>query len=240
MILFFAFFAGVLSVLAPCVLPVLPVLLGGGISRNGEGSSSYIILISSLFFIFIFTFLLKVSTSLLHIDPKIWNFLSALIIMGYGLILLFPQLWEQIKSKFWSQKSSKSIKREKKTGIIADIILGASLGPLFASCSPTYALIIGTILPQNLWMGTLSIFMYILWFGAVLFFIIYFGKEAIKKLSRYANPNGIFKKIIGVIFILTGLGICSGAFKYIETRLVDAGVWSSLLKIEKNALQNIQ
>ncbi|MDO4713655.1 MAG: sulfite exporter TauE/SafE family protein [bacterium] len=184
--------------------------------------------------------MLKVSTSLLHIDPWIWNRFSTAIIIGYGLLLLFPQLWDRIKSRFQSKTSSTTFKKEKKTGFVADVLLGASLGPLFASCSPTYALIIGTILPQNLWMGTLSILMYILGFGAVLFFIIYFGKEAIKKLSRYANPNGIFKKVIGVLFILTGIGICTGGFKYLESKLVEAGIGSSILNIEKNALQQIK
>jgi cytochrome c biogenesis protein, transmembrane region len=74
--------------------------------------------------------------------------------------------------------------------------LGASLGPIFASCSPTYALIISSILPTSLAMGILSIMMYIIGFGLVIFIIIYFGKEALQYLRRYANPHGIFKKTI--------------------------------------------
>lgn len=97
------------------------------------------------------------------------------------------------------------------------------MGPIFASCSPTYALIIGSILPQNLLMGTLGILAYILGFGMILLLVIFFGQEAIKKLRRYANPDGIFKKIIGGMLILTGILIVSGAFKWIESQLVNSG-----------------
>lgn len=235
MLLFFAFFAGVLSVLAPCVLPVLPVILWAGLSKKNQ-TSSYIILGSALFFIFVFTFLLKVSTLFLHIDARVWNLISAIIIILYGLVLLFPNIRDQIKSSFSSQPTI--IKKEEKSWFWAEVLLGASLGPIFASCSPTYALIISTILPQNLFMGTLSILAYILGFGAVLLIVIYFGQEAIKKLRRYANPNGIFKKVIAILLILTGVLIVTWGFKWIETQLVNSGFGSTLTRIEQNALKN--
>lgn len=238
MLLFFAFFSGVLSVLALCVLPVLPVLLWGGLSKKNT-ASPYIVLGSALFFIFVFTFLLKVSTLFLNIDAQVWNWVSAIIIVMYGLILLFPEIWDQFKS-FFSFKQSKTLHntKEEKSWFWVEVLLGASLGPIFASCSPTYALIISTILPQNLLMGTISILAYILGFWAVLLVIIYFGQEAIKKLRRYANPNGIFKKLIAVLLIITGILIVSGGFKWIETQLVQSGFWSTLTRIEQNALKN--
>ena len=227
MILFFAFFAGVLSVLAPCVLPVLPVLLWGGIAKQNS-KSPYIILISSLVFIFLFTLLLKVSTLFIAVPNYIWTWISAVIILIYGVFMLFPQLWDKLKLLFSSSKPT------------ADVLLGASLWPIFASCSPTYALIISTILPQNLTMGIFSIFAYILGFWLVLAIVIYFGKEAVKKLNRYANPNGIFKKVIWVLLILTGVLILSWGFKWIEAKLVDSPFWKNLIRIEKNALNNLQ
>ena len=240
MILFFAFFAGVLSVLAPCVLPVLPVLLWGGIAKQNS-RSPYIILISSLVFIFLFTLLLKVSTLFIAVPNYIWTWISAVIILIYGFFMLFPQLWDRLKLLFSSSKPTASVKKqERKSGFWADVLLGASLWPIFASCSPTYALIISTILPQNLTMGIFSIFAYILGFWLVLAIVIYFGKEAVKKLNRYANPNGIFKKVIWVLLILTGVLILSWGFKWIEAKLVDSPFWKNLIRIEKNALNNLQ
>ena len=89
-------------------------------------------------------------------------------------------------------------------------------------------------------MGIFSIFAYILGFWLVLAIVIYFGKEAVKKLNRYANPNGIFKKVIWVLLIFTGILILSGGFKRIEAKLVDSPFWKNLIRIEKNALNNLQ
>ena len=155
--------------------------------------------------------------------------------------MLFPQLRDRLKLLFSSSKPTASLKKqEKKSGFWADVLLGASLWPIFASCSPTYALIISTILPQNLTMGIFSIFAYILGFWLVLAIVIYFGQEAVKKLNRYANPNGIFKKVIWILLILTGVLILSWGFKRIEAKLVDSPFWKNLIRIEKNALNNLQ
>ena len=108
MILLFAFFAGVLSVLAPCVLPILPVLLWGGLAK-GNKYSPYIILISSLLFIFTFTLLVKIGTSFLPINQEIFTLISAIIISGYGIILIWPQIWDYCKSLFPSKKTAKKL-----------------------------------------------------------------------------------------------------------------------------------
>lgn len=237
MILFFAFFAGVLSVLAPCVLPILPVLLWGWLAKNNK-SSPYIILISSLFFIFTFTLILKVWAGFLPISQETFTIISAIIITSYGLILIWPQLRDKLKSLFPSRSSHLNTKN-KKNWFRGDVLLWASLGPIFASCSPTYALIISTILPANLTIGILSILMYIIGFWLVIFIIIYFGKEALQHLRRYANPQGIFKKIIGIILVITGILILSWGFKRLETQIVNSSFGTYFTKIERNAIKNL-
>ena len=217
MILFFAFFSGVLSVLAPCVLPVLPVLLWGAATETNP-KRSYLILSSALICIFSFTFLLKVI---------------------YGMFLLFPGLRDRIKSQFPHSKTVKT-PQQHKTGPLAEIALGASLGPIFASCSPTYALIIGAILPQNLLMGTLSILFYVLGFWSILFIIIFFWREAIKRLKGYANPDWRFKKSIGILLIITGGMIISGGFKYLETKLLELPFSTALIKIEQQTIKTLK
>lgn len=61
-----AFLAGVLSVLAPCVLPVLPVMLGGGLSARAR-YRPIVIGVSTAVCITLFTVLLKVSTAFINV-----------------------------------------------------------------------------------------------------------------------------------------------------------------------------
>jgi len=59
--LLLSFLAGVLTILAPCVLPVLPVIIGGSLSTTkGEKYRPYVIAASLAASIIGFTLLLKV------------------------------------------------------------------------------------------------------------------------------------------------------------------------------------
>ena len=63
LLLLISFIAGVLTILAPCVLPLLPVIIGGSISgKTKEKSRPYIIAASLAASLVVFTLLLKLST----------------------------------------------------------------------------------------------------------------------------------------------------------------------------------
>jgi hypothetical protein len=58
----------------------------------------------------------------------IWTWISAVIILIYGVFMLFPQLWDKLKLVFSSSKPTATVKKqEKKSGFWADVLLGASL-----------------------------------------------------------------------------------------------------------------
>ena len=66
-----SFLAGVLTSLAPCILPLLPVIVGSSVLQDGDKASGkkkpYIISASLVVSVLVFTFLLKVSTALVGI-----------------------------------------------------------------------------------------------------------------------------------------------------------------------------
>lgn len=74
-LLFVSFLAGVLTILAPCVLPVLPLILAGSIGETGKWYP-YIVTLSLAISIVVFTVLLKASSLLLGIPPGIWTYVS--------------------------------------------------------------------------------------------------------------------------------------------------------------------
>lgn len=57
----------------------------------------------------------------------------------------------------------------------------------------------------------------------ILLAIALFGRKLIKNLAWASDPNGMFKKVLGVIFILVGLAIITGYDKKIESAILDAG-----------------
>lgn len=57
----------------------------------------------------LFTILLKASTLLIDIDPKVWEYISGGILVFFGLTLIFPKVWTWVVEKTgierWSQDS---------------------------------------------------------------------------------------------------------------------------------------
>ena len=213
-IVFIAFLAWILSVLAPCVLPVIPVIFGGWLS-DGRNTRTIRILLSAMICIFVFTFLLKVSTVFITIPTSTWDIISGSIILFYGLTLVFPYYRELFQTKI------PQITPHQGGGKRGDYILWASLGPIFASCSPTYALLIGTILPVSLLMGISWIIAYLLWFGGFLYLLILGWRSLIKKFYWRADARGRFKRILWIILIFTALLLISGLMKKTEALLVN-------------------
>src|SRR3954469_13130592 len=92
-----AFFAGIITVLAPCVLPLLPIIIGGSVTGDVHDKRRPFIIAASLAIsLILFTLLLKATTLLIDIPPELITYASGGIIVGIGILLLFPALYERI------------------------------------------------------------------------------------------------------------------------------------------------
>jgi cytochrome c biogenesis protein CcdA/thiol-disulfide isomerase/thioredoxin len=233
---FTSYLSGILTILAPCVLPLLPIIIGSSVSGSSKWKPVRITL-SLAFSIIAFTLLLKVSTALIGIDPFVWKVISGGIVIFFGLITLFPKIWNTISLKLGLSSSSDKLleKAGEKQGVIGDILMGMALGPVFASCSPTYGLILATVLPVNFAEGLLYLSVYSLGLATVLLGVSILGRKLINKLKFAANPDGLFKKFLGVLFILVGLAVITGFDKKVEAFVLDSGFFD-VTKLEQKLL----
>lgn len=237
-LLIVAFLAGILSVLAPCVLPVLPVILGGSLGAQ-KRYRPLVIVASTAICIVLFTMLLKVSTALINIPQQVWSTISAIIIIAYGLTLLRPTLRERVSASLWLSNTNRLADRAKRTTWMRwDILLWASLGPIFASCSPTYALLLSVVFPNSPLAGLGYTIVYAIWFALLLLVFAYGGRAIIKKSSWAANPNGRFKKWLGILLVITGILIVTWYMKKLEVGLLSGGAFD-VGRIEQSLLENV-
>lgn len=231
-----AFLAGVLTILAPCILSLLPVILGG----SADSSSKWrpIIIVASLSLsVIIFTLLLKGLTLFIDIPPAFWRYFSGSIITFFGITLLFPNAWTWISIKLKLYKSDALIEKSNRhQGNLGAILLGASLGPVFTTCSPTYTTIVATVLPQSIGIATVNLIAYSIGLSIPLLLIAYGGRTIANKLRGASNPNGWFKKTLGALLILTGILIATGLDKKIEILILDQG-FDGVTDLEQNLLQ---
>lgn len=240
-LLVIAFLSGVLTVLAPCVLPLLPIILWAS-AEDGNNKKIPLVIIGSLSVsILIFSILLKASTVLIWVPPSFWKAFSGGLIIGLGIITIFPNLWKNVSNKLGFSWSSNQLlqKSSDKTWMTKYIFMGFALGPVFSSCSPTYALILAIILPAGFVFGTVALISYILGLAFILLLIAIFGQRIIKNLKWASDPSGMFKKILGVVFVLVGLAIISGYDKKIEAAILDAGFLNTT-NFEQNIIDELK
>ncbi len=227
MILFIvSFIAGVLTVLAPCILPLLPVVLAGSVSETKNKRRPLIIIASLSLSVFVFTLILKGSTALIGASPTFWNYVSALILAAFGLTLVFPIAWAKIVLKIpghnnpdrWISKGYGG-----NSNFWTDVLVGAALGPVFTTCSPTFFVILATVLPQSLAMGIIDLLAYIIGLALALLAVAFVGQNIIDKLGWATNPNGWFRKALGIIFVILAVLIAFGLDKKIESTILNSG-----------------
>lgn len=189
---FFAFLAGLATVLSPCILPILPAILSAGVGKGKRRPLGVVIgLISSFtFFTLTLTFLVKsfgVSADLLRI-------FAVIILVFFGLVMLFPRLSE------WFSAISSSIANlgtrfqskpeQTETGFFSGFILGLALGLVWTPCAgPILAAITTLVATQSVTLQ--AVFLTIAYsVGAAipLFLIMYGGNKALRS-SRYLSQH---------------------------------------------------
>lgn len=219
-----AFVAGILTVFAPCVLPLLPIIIGGSVSANSSGKKDkrrpFIIAASLAVSLIFFTLLLKASTLLINISPQTINYVSGVVIIIVGVLSLFPLLYEKVIAKLGIQSRSQRLLgkgTQNKNSIIGPIVTGAALGPVFSSCSPVYAYILATILPGSFAEAIAYIAAYVLGLSIMLLGIGLLGQRFIAKLKWATNPKGWFQRAVAVLFILVGLLVFTNSAVRIQT-----------------------
>ncbi len=239
-LLLISFVAGALTVLAPCILPLLPVVIGGSLTGGGVNKKKAFTVVLSLgASVIVFTLLLKVSTIFINIPEDFWKWFSGGVIILLGLVFVFPRLWA---GQFIARMSSKAnialgLGAQKKS-FWGDVLMGAALGPVFSTCSPTYFIVLATVLPANPALGILYLLSYVLGLSISLFIVAFLGQKVLAKLNIAADPNGRFKKIVGVLFLIVGVFILAGYDKKLQTQILDSGFFD-ITNVEQKLLQKV-
>lgn len=235
-LLLISFVAGVLTVLAPCVLPLLPVIIGSSVGARSR-FTPMIVIGSLAVSIFLFTFLLKATTTFIVIPPVVWTSISGGILAGFGLILIFPGLWESLPFvNKTSQKANRALGAgHQKKSFWGDVMVGAALGPVFSTCSPTYFVILATVLPASFWLGTSYLLAYILGLVLILGLIAGFGQRLTSRLQLAADSHSRLKRGLGYLFLIVGVIVILGLDKDLETWLLEKEIFD-ITRVEQRLL----
>lgn len=233
-----SFIAGITTVFAPCVFTFLPVILGSTtVDAKTKYKKSLTIIGSLAVSVFIFTLILKASTLLIDVPPQTWDILAGIIILTQGILILFPESFDRISKFLRLTRSVDSLEKARKyNGVVGDVLVGFSLGPIFSSCSPTYGFIIGSLFISTFSVSLIYLITYIAGLSLMLFAVSYAGQNFVKDFKWGINPKGFSKRIIGAVFIILGILIATGIYKDIEACIIENFPFIDVTRIDKMLL----
>ena len=238
-LLILSFIAGVLTVAAPCILPLLPVIVGGSLLGGKKDNAErqwlrpVIIAASLAVSVVTFTLLLKATTALLGVPQIVWQVVSGTIVALLGFNYLWPHAWEALAASTFIRSNYLLNKAYGRGGVSGDVLLGAALGPVFSSCSPTYALIVATVLPVSYSQGVVYLVAYAVGMSATLLLVAYLGQVFVAKLKWLSDPKGWFKKTVGVVFLIVGLAVIFGLDKKFQAYVLEKGWYNPISNLEE-------
>ncbi len=238
-----AILAGVLTILAPCILPLLPIIIGS--SNPGEkkkiSKKSLMIIGSLALSVIAFTLLLKATTLFIDIPQSFWQWFSGTIIILVGASLLFPGIWSRMPfmQKIHAEGNKMIGSGYQKHNHKGDIMVGFALGPVFTTCSPTCLFIIATILPASFIVGIVYLIGFTLGLVLSLLVVAYFGQQITNKIGASNGKTADrIKKTFALLVIIVGVAIITGYDKKLETAVLDSG-YGATIEFEERLIKKV-
>lgn len=208
----FALLSGIVTILSPCILPILPIVLSGSLTGNKSRPLGIVagFIVSFTFFTLLLTSIVKA----IGISPDTLRLFSVGIVVVFGLSLLIPQLQrltEQIFAKLSSFAVSKkqNLQKNNQFNFLTGFLIGISIGIVWTPCvGPILASIIALAATSQVTGQTILIMtMYSIGTGVPLLAITVGGRNILARISILSTHTVTIQKIFGVIMILTALAI---------------------------------
>lgn len=202
-----ALLGGVLTVLSPCVLPILPILVGRSLQSHTYGPMA---LVAGLIGGF------AVAGSLLGVTASWFTGLANLLRYGalslllvLGLLAIFPnwsyQLFSYLPVGKWAREPTRA-------GLVGEFWLGTQLGLLWTPCA-------GPVLGGILVLAAVnhqvaSAFGLLVAYGVGAAFpllaIAYGGRVCSKRLLKLRSHGAMVQRVGGVVIVVTAIAILLG------------------------------
>lgn len=237
LVLVFAFVAGVLTILAPCALPVIPLALGAG-STGGRRRVTGLVLGFGVTFVAA-TVLLAATLAALGLTNDGLRIVAVVVLAGAGLSLAVPQIEAVIERRLGPLAGIgvrvAGVQRE--SGFGGGLVLGAAIGLLWAPCvGPIMAGVIAAAAVRGPSIETVAIAIaYVAGAAVPIGAIAGWGRRA-SDAMRTLSARIRLRRGFGVAMLVTALLVGTGLDRGLQTAVADAlpaGWAGALIAIEQ-------
>jgi cytochrome c-type biogenesis protein len=219
-----AFLAGLLSILSPCVVPLLPIVLGTAASEHRFGPVALAGGVT-LSFVAIGLFVATIGFGM-GLDGDAFRLVAAVMMIVIGGILVVPPLQTRLAAAGgpignWADQSfggfsTAGLKGQFGVGLLLGAVWSPCVGPTLGAASVLAA--------QGKDLGAVGLTMLVFGLGAGLPLLL-LGSMSRQLLLRWrggmSTAGKSLKQALGIFLIAIGLLIVTGIDKILETKLVD-------------------
>jgi cytochrome c biogenesis protein CcdA len=218
-----SFLAGLLSILSPCVLPLVPIIVGTALNTHRYGP--FVLALGlAISFTAVGIFIATIGASI-GIDQELFRVIAATLLITFGIVLLSTTL----QGKFASATAgiggagNNLLSKVSTDSLSGQFVLGLLLGVVWSPCvGPVLGATI-TLASQGTNLGHVTLVMALFGLGSGLPLILLglLSRQAmIRVRSKLFIAGKVGKRILGAILLFVGLLIISGLDKQVETLIV--------------------
>ena len=194
-----ALLAGVVTVAAPCTLPMLPILLGASVVQTGKMRPAMIALGFVMSFSMV-ALLLGAITRVFDFDPNSLRNAATVLLLGFGLLMIWPAPFEWVSSRIGGFTVGGAGSSQ---GLVGGFVLGTTLGLVWTPCAGP---VLGSILTvvatskDTAWAGLLLV-IYAIGAGLPMLAIAYGGQAVTTRVRSVARIAPRLQQGFGFVVI---------------------------------------
>ena len=218
-----AFLAGILSVLSPCVMPLLPLVLGAAASEHRMGPAALAAGLA-ISFVAIGLFVATIGFSI-GLDGDVFRRAAAVLLILVGIVLMVPVMQVRLATAAgpmsnWTEQRFGGFST---AGLTGQFFVGLLLGAVWSPCvGPTLGAA-SVLAAQGKDLGTVALTMALFGLGAAVPMLLLgmLSREALMRWrDRMIDLGKGAKAALGAVLVLVGIAILTGFDKALETELV--------------------
>jgi len=213
------FLAGMATLLSPCVLPILPILIASALSRHRWGGAM-LALGLALSFAATGTFLATLAASI-GLDAATLRTVAATLMVVFGIVMLVPPL-QRAFARATAQlgnRGQQALGAVRGEGGGSQFLIGLLLGLVWSPCvGPTLGAAT-TLAAQGRHLGQIALLMLVFGLGAglPLFALSTLSSAGITRArSALMSAGGVVKGALGACFVLIGVMVLTGLDRRFE------------------------
>jgi cytochrome c biogenesis protein CcdA/thiol-disulfide isomerase/thioredoxin len=234
LLLLFAFLAGIVTILSPCILPILPIVLSGSVS--GDKKRPYGIILGFILSFTFFTLFLATIVRLTGIPTNTLRIIAGIVLLFFGFSLLIPA-FQTLIEKLFSRLSVLGPKANPHAGFWGGFVIGLTIGIVWTPCvGPILASVIALAATSQVTLVTFLITLtYSIGTAIPMFLIMYGGRNLLNKAPWLTKNTPVIQKAFGILMILFAVAIFSNVDQTVEGLLAQTPYGADLTQIENNS-----